>query len=719
MRLLIIVSIILVSFNSKSAIDHWETVVYDYNNWNYLVPTSPVNASWNTLTFNDASWSSGAGGFGYGDNDDNTTFTQTGSCYQRIVFNIVDLNAIEAVVFHLDYDDAFVAYLNGVEIARDNITSAGQPPYNQFSDGLHEAQMYQGGLPSLFTLNIADLISGNNVLCIQTHNESVSSSDMSSRGFLSLGINDASSNYGSTPGWFVAPLIFTDSNLPIVVINTAGGATIPDDPKLDATMGIIFNGPGVRNYTSDAYNEHFGNIGIELRGSSSQTFPKKQWGIESRDNQGVRNDITVFNMAWDNDWVLQAPYSDKSLIRNVLAYDMGWDLGHYAPRTKLVEVVLNGNYEGVYVFMEKIKRKDGKVGTNDLEPSENSGNELTGDYVLKVDKLTSGGVPAWYSPHLPYPGATNQVHFQCHDPSVDSLTTTQLNYIETYVTDFEDALNGPNFTDPNLGYAPYIDMMSFIDFFLVNEISKNVDGYRISSFLHKNRTSEGGKLVAGPLWDFNLAFGNADYCQGGETDNWQIDFYQNCGGKVPFWWKRFTDDPNYTHYLNCRWQEMRQGAWHTDSLVSKIDNLASYLDESQQRNFQRWQVLGNYVWPNNFVGNTYTEEINYMKAWITSRVQWMDANMFGSCPDLGLAEDEMPLVEVYPNPGKEDFNFTFNEYTANGSIEVTDIRGKTIFSKQNVIGKGYKIHLGNFASGMYHYKVVINGKAATGKIMIQ
>jgi hypothetical protein len=332
-------------------------------------------------------------------------------------------------------------------------------------------------------------------------------------------------------------------------------------------MGIIYNGPGVRNYMTDPFNEFDGNIGIEKRGSSSQMFPKKQWGLEARDNFGASNDITVFNMAWDNDWILQAPYSDKSLIRNVLAYDMGWDLGQYTPRTKLVEVVLNGDYHGVYVFMEKIKRKDGKVGTNDLETNDIEGNELTGDYVIKCDKLTAGGVVAWSSPYLPYPGASNQRTFQCHDPSLDSLNPTQLNYIETYVTDFESALNGPNFSHPTLGYAPYIDMMSFIDFFLVNEISKNVDGYRISSFLHKVRTSEGGKLYAGPLWDFNLGFGNANYCDGSAVAGWQINFYQICGGSVPFWWGKLVQDQNYVHYLNCRWQEMRQGAWNTDSLM--------------------------------------------------------------------------------------------------------------------------------------------------------
>ncbi len=243
------------------------------------------------------------------------------------------------------------------------------------------------------------------------------------------------------------PMTLDSSNLPIVVINTQNGASIPDTPKIDATMGIIYNGPGVRNYMTDPFNEYSGNIGIEVRGSSSQMFPKKQYSIETRDNFGNSNDITVFNMAYDNDWVLYAPYSDKSLIRNVLAYQMGWDLGDYAPRTKLCELVLNGEYRGVYVLTEKIKRKDGKVGTNDLEQWDNSGNELTGDYVLKIDKTTGGGVIAWTSPYPPYTGASQSIGFQLHDPPLDSLTTQQLNYIQNYITQFETALAGPNFDD--------------------------------------------------------------------------------------------------------------------------------------------------------------------------------------------------------------------------------------------------------------------------------
>ena len=726
MKLLLILCGILVTGMNFAAVDHWETAVYENDTWKYLLPNSAVAPSWNTISFNDASWSSGQGGFGYGDGDDNTTFSSTISCYQRIEFNITDINAIDAALLTIDYDDAFVAYLNGVEIARDNITSAGQPPYNQTSDGLHEAQLYQGGTASQYIINAAfvaaNLVNGTNVLCVQTHNESGSSSDMTSRVYLSFGINNTSTDYGPLTPFAITPIVFTDSNLPIVLIDTENNATIPDFPKINATMNIINNGPGVRNYVTDAPNEFSGNIGIEVRGSSSQMFPKKQWGLETRDNLGNPNDVTMFNMAYDNDWVLYAPYSDKSLMRNVLAYQMGWDLGSYAPRTELVEVVLNGQYEGVYVLTEKIKRKDGKVGTNDLEPHEINGNELTGDYVVKVDKTTSGGIVAWNSPFPPYQWSPQTIRFQLHDPPWDSLNAQQQNYIETYITDFETALNGPNFDDPVLGYAPFVDMESFVDSMLVNEVSKNVDGYRISSFLHKVRTSEGGKLFAGPLWDFNLAYGNADYCNGGSTSGWEIHFYLSCpgdGSQNPFWWEKLLQDPKYTNLLHCKWTEMRMGAWHTDSLMNRIDQWAAYLNESQERNFNRWPIHGTYIWPNNYVGNSYAEDVAYMKSWLTDRLLWLDANMPGSCPNLGIKSVEQEQITVSPNPGNQNFRFDFNEWFNNVELSVYDMTGKQVYSENNINGVAFDLKLPQVQQGAYHYKINVDQNIITGKIIVQ
>lgn len=256
---------------------------------------------------------------------------------------------------------------------------------------------------------------------------------------------------------------------------------------------------------------------------------------------------------------------------------------------------------------------------------------------------------------------------------------------------------------------------------LINEISKNVDGYRISSFLHKVRTSEGGKLIAGPVWDFNLAFGNANYCQGSNTSGWELNFYLNCAGdgyQNPFWWKRLIQDPNYTNQLNCHYQEMRLGKWHTDTLLARIDSLASYLNEAQQRNFQRWPVLGNYVWPNNYIGNTYAEEIAYLKQWLTNRLAWLDANMFGSCPNLNADEIEMKELSVYPNPASDYIQVSSNSNITNDEIQLFNQLGELVIH-QKVLEKAF-IDVSFLEKGMYIYKILKNKTvSSTGKLIIQ
>lgn len=699
--------------SAYSQIDHWETVVYEDDTWDYLVPTSAVDPSWRLNGFNAIGWSSGPGGFGYGDGDENTILPNgTTSCFQRIEFNITDTSDITIAALSIDYDDSFVAFLNGTEISRDLLL--GNPPaWNNWSTGLHEAQMYQGGYPAQYTLNQAfiqaNLLNGTNTLAIQTHNQSNTSSDMSSRVWLHLGIKTGSSNYGATPTWFVPPFVFTESNLPIVVVNTDLGLTIPDEPKIDAEMGIIWNGDGNMNYITDPFNEFYGDIGIERRGSSSQSFPKKPYSVETRGPDSSNYNASIFNWPADNDWALIAPYSDKSLIRNVLTYKLGNETGHYTPRTKLCELVLNGEYQGVYVFTEKIKQGSGRVDVDKIEYNDTNADEITGGYIVKIDKTTGGEPIAWTSPFAQAPPATGPIHYQLHDPELDSLHPLQQSYIQSYITNFETALDAASFTDPIIGYRPFIDVGSFIDFMLINEISKNVDGYRISTFYHKQHISDGGKLVAGPLWDFNLAWGNANYCDGGLTTGWEIYFNDVCGGggslNNPFHWNRLVQDPDYTHELNCRWQELRQDILHEDSLLLFIDEQAVLLNDAATRNFTKWPTLGSYVWPNNFVGNTYQEEIDYLKSWTSARIQWMDNNMFGSCPDLQSTEFEFEHISVWPNPTEQEFNIMLQNNSEADEIRLVDMSGRVLI-KNSINGQQHSMDVSNLSTGMYLIEIL-------------
>ena len=446
-----------------------------------------------------------------------------------------------------------------------------------------------------------------------------------------------------------AQVVFSSSNLPIIVIDTHG-QVIPNEPKIEADMGIINNGPGVRNYITDPFNHYNGKIGIEIRGSSAQTFPKKQYAIETRDSTGNNLNVSLLGMPEENDWILYAPYSDKSLIRNVLAYKMSNDIGRYTSRTSFCEVVLNGDYIGLYVLMEKIKRDRNRVKIKKMLPTYTSGDLLTGGYIIKIDKMEGSNIQGWYSNFPPYPGAWQQIYYQYHYPDPDEIVPEQESYIQNFIYQFEYIMDQGTYTDPFSGYYDFININSFADHFILNEIAKNVDAYRLSAFMYKDRDSEDGRLTMGPIWDFNLAFGNADYYNGWLFIGWQLnttiiqDYWQ-----VPFWWSKFLNDSVFMNRISRRWFESRQTSLSQDTLSQYIDWITTELDEASVRNFTRWPILGIYIWPNAFIGNSYQEEIEYLRTWLNNRIYWIDNTLNPQYSVVNWASPDSTLF--YAPPG--------------------------------------------------------------------
>lgn len=428
---------------------------------------------------------------------------------------------------------------------------------------------------------------------------------------------------------------FESSNLPIVIIETNGQA-IPPDNKITAEMFIIDNGPGVRNFLDDPPNNYAGFIGIEIRGSSSTSWPKKQYGFETRDALGNNLNVPLMGLPPENDWVLNAPYIDKTLSRNALIYNLSNQLGMYATRTKHCEVFLNGEYRGVYILMEKIKRDNNRVDIATLNPDEISGDDLTGGYIIKVDKPGDDGFVSLYPP---FPGATQQVVYQFHYPQDDDIVPEQRSYIQNFMFSFETVMKGENYNDPVSGYPSIINVASFIDFIILNEISKNVDGYRLSTFMHKDKDSNDGRLTMGPIWDFNLAFGNANYYDAEDTDDWMLAQLQEDAGarddffQLPFWWRRLLQDSAFTTLLQNRWWELRSTLLSQQHTESVIDSFAVLLSESKDRNFDIWAgpgVSGGGFWPVPSIFysfETYADEIAYLKSWLAERMSWMDENI--------------------------------------------------------------------------------------------
>jgi hypothetical protein len=557
---------------------------------------------------------------------------------------------------------------------------AGVVAFNQPSAGLHEALLYQGQAPEGFIIKEEQLdgvlVVGENTLAIQIHNENINSSDLSSSVFFSVAVTDNSTTYLQVPHWFIEPFDFTDSNLPIIVINT-NGLAIPDDPRIIAHMGIIDNGTGNRNQRTDPFTNYDGRISIETRGESSQYFfPKKSYSIETQNSDGTNFNAALLGMPPENDWVLYAPYTDKTMMRDVLAFQIGRDLGDYASRTRYVEVVINDDYKGVYVLMEKIKRDKNRVDIANLQLQDVTGDELTGGYLLRIDKLDANDYPGWTATPTPQLPGEKDITFQYHDPAGAELGGAQQNYIRNYIQEFQNSLTAASFTSPG-GYQKYLDITSTLNYILVNEIGKNVDAFLFSTYLFKEKDSNGGKLSLGPLWDFNLAFGNVDYLANAQfAPGWM---WADQGRSI-FWFRRMIQDPWFANKLKCRWEELRTGFLTNDYFNNKIDSLAIVLQESQQRNYQRWPILGTYVWPNQFVGQTYVQEINFMKQWTLDRLAWMDNNMPGNCSVVTAVEEKKTGLQVFPNPFDESILIQLDSDQNINSLKIYDFLGREVFS---------------------------------------
>jgi hypothetical protein len=519
---------------------------------------------------------------------------------------------------------------------------------------------------------------------------------------------------------------FQSSNLPIVIITT-NGQNIMDEPKVVVDMKVIDNGPGKRNNITDNPNVYNGKVGIELRGSSSRVlFPKKQYAVELRNSTGADTAVSLLGLPAEEDWVLSAPYNDKTLMRDVLAYKLGRSMGRYAPRTRYCEVVLNGNYQGVYFLNEKIKRDKNRVDISNLEPNETSGDDLTGGYIIKLDKVDGSSGPGFVSEYPPASlGTSKKITFQFEYPKWDEIAPQQKTYIANYISQFERALANENFADPDQGYAKYIDVDSFVDFFIMNEITKNVDGYRLSSFFHKQKDSQGGKLFAGPIWDFNLGFGNANYCTSGAPTGFVFSQFNsvcpNDTWLIPFWWERLLLDGKFGNKVAERWSSLRQNKFSTSAIHAYIDSVALVLNqESQQRNFQTWQVMGTYVWPNFYVGPSFQAEVAWLKGWVSDRTAWLDANL----PQLvtSIEQSKTPSARVFPNPFTSEFQVTLDMNDDEVfSVHIFNLTGSLVEERVVAIGQNGVLN-GSFGTklcgGLYVYRIFRAGKEiAVGKVI--
>ncbi len=517
---------------------------------------------------------------------------------------------------------------------------------------------------------------------------------------------------------------FDSSDLPIVKINTLD-QVIPNNPKITCSMQIIANGAGIRNHVTDSANVYDGAIGIELHGSSTLRFPKKSFGLETRDSLGNNNNVSLLGMPVENDWLLNAYYADKSLIRNSMIYQLASDAGQYESRCRFVELVINGKYNGVYVLMEKIKRDINRIDISKLTTADTSGVNLTGGYIVRLDKIDSS-LYTWPSSFPSFGGFASPL-FQDEYPDQSVILPVQQQYIQSYIDSFEQALAGPQFTDTAVGYAKYIDVNSFIDYFLFSELAKSVDGYRISTYFSKGKDSKGGKIHMGPLWDYDIAFGNANFDDGELTTGWQYQFaIPTANYHIPFWWDRLFQDSVFTNRVHCRWTQLRSNIVTSGYMFNIVDSMATLLTEGAQRNFTAWPTLGIYVWPNPLPQpTTYLGAVNDLKSWIIDRVSWIDNNLPGICANVGIAEakNTESALFVMPNPCENDLNITFkNPQTGPVTFTLLDVTGRRVAVTSRAAAAG-EIHqyisLKNISPGLYVLEVQSQDFKVSTKVLHQ
>ncbi len=423
----------------------------------------------------------------------------------------------------------------------------------------------------------------------------------------------------------------TGSNLPIGIIDTYG-QTIIQTTKVQVGFKLVYKGEGLRTYPSDVSNplyvDYDGEIGIEIRGSSSSSFPKKQYSAETRAANGSDINVSLLGLASENDWVFSAPYSDKSLMRNVVAYELSRRMGQWAPRTVYFELIIDGDYKGVYHLTEKIKQDKARVDIAKLDNDDVAGDSLTGGYIMAVDRFASGDQLDVEYFRTPYGSSSRNYIYK--DPKGDKLQSSQRSYLKNWWLDFENQTVNGSVSDPMDGMANYIDVDSFLDQVILRELGKDVDAYILSWFMHKDRNDKNRHLVGGPIWDMNLAFSNANYRSGDVSSGWQID-----NGISPTWMVRLFQNDDFQRELANRWNELRLSDLTTVSIQGLVDETRTYLDESSIRNFQRWNILGTYVWPNPNGyedRDTYQKEVTYLRDWFANRAAWMDGQLSpGSC----------------------------------------------------------------------------------------
>ncbi len=713
-----------------------ETVIETGAGCTVLVPTNgTLGSTWQGGGFNDNSWISGTTGVGYERSSgydsafnvdvESLMFGQATSVYIRVPFSISDVSEISDLKLQLQYDDGFVAYLNGVEVARDR--APGTLAWNSAATSDHpdgeSLQFTEFALGAFAN----QLVEGDNVLAIHGLNRNATSSDLLFRprllatrlsnpslggeGYFLVptpgGINGTEQGLPASEVLISEPSRTFTSNFQVVLSGAAAGQTIRYtlDESVPTATSPVYEGPisiiqssqlrarifgangssgpiamasylklesDIANFSSNlpiVVLENWGSgkpngdtdgfwgiiepdvngdnrsrmsaglaistrCNMKVRGSSSSGFPKYSLSLESQDEGKEDQAISPLGMPEESDWVLSGRYTfDRALMRNPLIYQLSNETGEYAVRTRFVEVFINtggGNlsyasdYVGVYALMEKIKRDGDRVDVRKLSPGDTSEPEVTGGYLWKKDRLDPGD--SGFS-------VNSMGTFGWVYPKEEAVVPAQQNWLRGHLNEFDTALYNASWTNPATGkhFTEYIDNFSWLRHHWLNTLSMNVDGFRLSGYYYKHHdTTNGGKVGAGPIWDFDRTMGSTD-SRDNDPGRWDGtgDSSRMFGDSRFPWWGQALNNPDFRQEHTDLWQELRETSFSTLNINSIVDGFEAQLDfqdaagtnpglgsSPQARNFNKWTS----VRPSGGYGN----QVNVLKTWLSTRAVWID-----------------------------------------------------------------------------------------------
>lgn len=396
--------------------------------------------------------------------------------------------------------------------------------------------------------------------------------------------------------------------IPKIYINTENKAPIED--KENYVRSTVRIEDYDKQYTDGTtFNSA---AGIKGRGNSTWGMPKKPYRIK------LDQKASLLGLSTDKDWALLANYTDKTLLRNVTAFEISRIVGmEWTPSSLSVDLYLNDVYQGVYCLTEHVKVSGERLDLDLVTPSDNSGEKLSGDYFLELDFHAD-------EENL-FRTKLEKLPIMFKDP--EDPTVEQFKYVEDFFNMAEDILYSETFTDSINGYRKYIDMESFINYYIVQELAKNVDGnMRGSCYLALRRN---GKIEQPLVWDFDIAFGNAKHIvteQGATSEGWDGWYIKT---KSP-WFDQFFKDPIFVQRLKERWNEVKP---QLDKIPDFIKEHAANLEDSQQKNFAPkneggagWDISA-VMWPNYINRGSYKAEINYLVSFVEKRLEWLNTNI--------------------------------------------------------------------------------------------